>query len=83
MKLEQRILENYPDEQILLLDGFDDAFIGIGNQFNKLIAIYDRNKCIEVLEESGMDVEGAIEYFEFNIQSAYVGEGTPIFLIEI
>jgi hypothetical protein len=67
------------DENILLADGFEDAFIGIGRQFNTPFAIYDREKCIDILMED-MSNEEAEEYFEFNVQGAYVGENTPVFV---
>jgi hypothetical protein len=72
------------DEEVMLADGFEDAFIGIGRQFsNPPCAIYDREKCIEILIEDGMDYEEAEEYFEYNVQGAYVGESTPMFIKKI
>jgi hypothetical protein len=67
------------DENVLLADGFEDAFIGIGRQFGKPIAIYDRSKCIDILKED-MSEEEAEEYFQFNTEGAWAGEQTPIFL---
>jgi len=68
------------DENIQLADGFENAFLGISRQFyNKPIAVYDREKCIEILMED-MSEEEAEEYFEFNVQGAYVGESTPSFM---
>ena len=65
----------------LVADGFDEAIIGIGRQFNKNLVIYDEDKCIEILmERDGMSEEEAIEFFEFNVVGAYVGEYTPIYL---
>jgi hypothetical protein len=32
------------------------------------------------MEENGMDREGAMEYMEFNILCAYMGDSTPIVL---
>lgn len=69
----------HDDEQILLADGFEDAFVGIGRQFGKPVAIYDRSKCIEILMEN-MSEDEAEEYFSFNVEGAFVGEKTPIFL---
>ena len=40
------------DETILLADGFESAFIGIARQFNTAFAVYDRDKCIEILTEN-------------------------------
>jgi len=81
MKNIQETLENclYSDETVLLADGFEDAFVGIGRQFGKPIAVYDRLKCIDILKED-MSEEEAEEYFQFNVEGSYVGESTPIFL---
>lgn len=76
-KVEEIIGE---DESVLLADGFENAFIGIGQQFGKPISVYDRGKCIRILEEQGMSPEEAEEYFSFNTEGAWVGEQTPIFL---
>jgi hypothetical protein len=67
------------DENILLADGFEDAFIGVGRQFNTPFAIYDRGFCIDILLED-MSNEEAEEYFEYNVQGAYAGESTPVFV---
>ena len=65
----------------MLAVGFEEALIGYGNQFNKHVAIYDRDKCIDILmERDGMDIEEAEEFFEYNVQGGYVGEETPVFL---
>jgi hypothetical protein len=84
MSLKEKLDEYIGDDySILLADGLDEAFIGIGWQFNTPIAMYDRDKCIEILESQGMTPEEAQEYFYFNTQGAYVGEQTPIFLERI
>lgn len=68
------------DENVLLADGFEDAFVGIGRQFGKPFAIYDRFECIEILIREGMSEEEAEEYFQYNTEGAWVGDKTPIFL---
>lgn len=84
MSLKEKLDEHIGDDySILLADGLDEAFIGIGWQFNTPLAVYDRDKCIEILESQGMLPEEAQEYFYFNTQGAYVGEQTPIFLEKI
>jgi len=70
-----RILEWFPEDEILKADGFDDAIIGIDDSSMRLI--YSVSKCIEILSQD-MDEEDAVEYFEFNVAGAYVGEKTPI-----
>ena len=67
--------------ETLVADGLDEAIIGIGRQFNKNLVIYDEDKCIKILmERDGMSEEEAIEFFEFNVVGAYVGDHTPIFV---
>jgi hypothetical protein len=73
------ILKEYPEEEFLKADGFDDAVIGF--EFNTMRLVYDKNKMIHILiENDGMDYEDAIEYLEFNTWSAYIGEKTPIYI---
>ena len=83
--IDEFIEEYYPDEvdKILLADGFDGAFLGIGCSCGgKNVAIYDRAKCIKILERD-MSYEEAEEYFSFNTEGAYVGEYTPIFMHKV
>ena len=68
-------------EGALLADGFEDALIGYGYQFNYPIAVYSRKRCINILMDDGIiEYEEATEYFDFNVAGAYVGESTPVFL---
>lgn len=66
-------------EKLLLLDGFDNAIIGIGHKFNDASIVYSKSKIIEKLCQDMTDEE-ALEYFDFNIAGAYVGENTPFIL---
>jgi hypothetical protein len=71
--------------KILLADGFDDAFIGIGeNADGNPVAVYSIDKCLNILAkqfEDQDDPEGdAIDYFEFNVRGCYVGDFTPMFV---
>jgi hypothetical protein len=64
----------------VLWDGFDEALIGIGERCcMEHVAVYDRDKMIEILMED-MSEEEAIEYYEFNILGAWISEHTPILL---
>jgi len=68
------------DETILLADGLENAFMGIGRQFTHPVAIYSYRKTIKILmRDHKMDREGAIEYFDYNIAGAFVGDQTPVF----
>lgn len=66
---------------ILKADGFDDAILGLGRRCGQPdLLVYDVDKCVAILMKDGMTDEEAIEYFEFNVVGAWMGEGTPIFL---
>ena len=70
------IVEYFQDEEILKADGVDDAVIGIDTGTMRLI--YSVTRCVEILIVGGMDMNDAIEYFDFNVRGSYVGEKTPI-----
>ena len=71
------VCEAYPDEQFLSADGFEDAIVGVYD--GRLV--YSNLKCIEILMvRDGMSQEEAIEYFDFNVEGAYMGEKTPIWV---
>lgn len=81
LELEHYIQENYPDKTIVLADGFEEQFLGVGRQFRRSFAVYDKNGCIsQLMKEHEMKFDEAEEYFLFNVEDAYVGEHTPIFI---
>jgi hypothetical protein len=68
------------NEEALLADGFEGALIGIAEVFHTSVALYDKGKCLEILMlRDHMSHDEASEFFEFNVQGAYVGENTPAF----
>ena len=71
------ISEEHPD--LLTIDGFDEAVIGVVERAGLLAVCYDRNKIIQILMRD-MNYEEAFEYYEFNILGAYMGESTPVYL---
>ena len=75
-----KILEYFPEEDLLKADGFDDAIIGLDNSSMRLI--YSKNTCIEILISDGMTEEDALEYFEYNVSSAWFGDMTPIWCLD-
>lgn len=74
------------DEEILRMDGFDNCVIGYAMDMvdggSVVRLVYSVPLIINVLVEDGMDEEEAIEYFDFNIQGAYMGPKTPIYVNE-
>jgi hypothetical protein len=85
--------------EALLLDGFDEAIIGMAERINLgPVVAYDVEKIIEILAidmevedddlENGQSIEDvkismAYDYFYFNIQGAWMGDNTPVFITKI
>ena len=71
------------DDELLLMDGYDDCIAGVVNRFGMdEIVCYDKQKVIEkLMANSDMDEEEAEEFFEFNQLGAWVGDRTPCFLL--
>jgi len=61
--------------------GFEDCIVGVAEKFGgPPVAVLDLEKMLEKLEQDGMSHDEALEYFEFNILGAYVGEQTPVYM---
>ena len=74
------IREDLDYEGLLFADGFDEAIIGVAERIGmEPVVAYDTNKIIEILSRE-MTEDEAVEYFEFNILGAYMGERTPVFV---
>jgi hypothetical protein len=77
-EIKECLAEESPDT--LLADGFDAALIGTVRQFTKTLALYDYDKCVEVLmHRDGLLYDEAVEHMEFNVVGAWMGEHTPVF----
>ena len=68
-------------DDLLKMDGFDDAIVGEAIQANKRFLVYDKKKILLLLQRD-MSEEDAVEYFEYNIACAYVGENTTAIITE-
>ena len=77
------------EETALTADGFDDCVIGLAYQFNQPLVIYSKQKIITQLmkdldSEMGQDsYQEAMDYFDFNIAGAYMGDSTPLFMEDL
>lgn len=72
------------EPDVLLMDGFDEAFIGYSQRNNNepLLAVYSWSLMVDVLvERDGMTSEEAAEYVDFNCVGAWVGDRTPIIVM--
>lgn len=68
--------------EALLCDGFDEAIIGVAERINLgPVVAYDIDKMVEIMvERDGMTQEEAMEFFDFNIIGAWMGENTPVYI---
>lgn len=64
----------------MLPNGFNEAIIGLDTSTDVFRIIYDKDKMQQILiDQDNMSETDAIEYLEYNVFNAYVGEGTPIY----
>ena len=61
-------------------DGYDDCIIGVGTRCGMTnVFIYDKHKMItKLVRRDDMTYDEALEFIDFNIAGAFIGEDTPI-----
>ncbi len=84
MYINEYDLEEYC-EGAILLDGLEDAIIGIVEEFgNSPRVLYSKPKILEILQKRDlMTEEEAEEYYGYNILGLYAGEQNPVFAVTI
>ena len=93
MKIEEKRFEAVREcleevnPEAMLFDGLEDALVGTCDRIGQpTLAAYDYDKCIEILAKDMTDSDDddpytmAVEYFDFNVIGAYIGESTPVFI---
>jgi hypothetical protein len=72
------------DDEIIVYPEIEDALMGVTmNSVNVPDkAVYSFEKCIDIFMSRGLSYEEAREHVEINFVGAYVGEGTPVFVME-
>lgn len=88
MSKREQIADNYlGGDEFLFLDPeyFDEAIIGVACSSAGMSAIaYSEPKVIELLiKHDKMTPDDAMEYYQFNILGAYMGENTPVFIDDV
>jgi hypothetical protein len=77
-ELKETIGEHNPEA--MFADGHDHAIMGYSSDGR---VIYSVDQVVGgLVERDGMTPDEAIEFFNFNIECAYVGEYTPIYMYE-
>ena len=61
--------------------GFSDCIVGMAYRGDNMVYVLSRTKCIDhLINKEFMSGHDANEYFDFNIECAYMGEHTPFFI---
>lgn len=88
---ERQALLNQLSADAFLLEPrvfFDLALVGVTNapkdhwprKGGLTVAVYDRDKCIEaIMSWLDCDYDNALDYYGYNTEGAWLGEGTPTF----
>ena len=81
MKFTKEYLELAAPEA-MKADWYDDCIVGIGHRCGSTaVLVYDIDMVIaKIMKRDKCDYEDALDFFEYNIGGAYVGEGTPLFM---
>lgn len=69
----------FKEGRYILLDGYDEAIIGV--TLDKTRLIYSSNAIIQKLVRDGMNEDQAYEFFEFNIYGSKIKD-CPLFLMD-
>jgi len=83
MSIIDQMSEMYPFEVLNRAVGFDDAIIGVSTPSpgRPPLVVYNTRSCIQILmDRDEMTEEEAWEFFEFNVQGAWVGDTTPLYI---
>jgi hypothetical protein len=83
------IINNYNIDEYcegaVILDGLDEAIIGIVEDFgNSPRILYCKSKILEILQKRDLMTEQeAEEFYDYNILGLYAGEQNPVFAITV
>lgn len=73
------------DEEIMVMDGFEEAFIGLSLRCGQpTLASYSWEKMVDILmDRDGMEYDEAVEYISYNCLGAWMGELTPSIVLPL
>ena len=81
MNMREEIGMMCPDALFLKEEKYDAAIIGLAERFGGVEAVaYDAQKILAILEDEFGSMDDAIEWYEYNILGAWLGDRTPIFV---
>ena len=75
----ESLKSEFPDVELIIADGFDDAILGYDVDNGRIV--YSISLCIEILiDNEGMNEEEALDHFYYNVKGSYIGERTPLYI---
>jgi hypothetical protein len=77
------LIEEWGGELLFLSEEYyDKCIVGVVEMFGRPpVVCYDKQLLLDTMVEQGMESwEEALEYFNFNVVGAWMGEYTPVFL---
>lgn len=84
MRLADSDSTSYPQEPIVLLDGFEEALVGVCKDrrlFQR--AVYNYWKCIDILiKVDDFEFDEALDWME-GVEDEDLGENSPIFMKDL
>jgi hypothetical protein len=85
MDIVNKLKEIYPESSFIYLVGLNDAIIGVqvGPNEDSDKLVYLASKIIANFVNSGMSYDEALEYYYFNVESAYFGDKTPVIVNDL
>lgn len=66
--------------EVVFVEGFDEAILGVARQSDRFFVVYDYRKVIQILSRT-MNQEDAWIYFEKNMLNEVSGGATPAYLV--
>ena len=74
--------KHFDESKPLWITGADDAVIGTIERCGQTpLVVYDYEKLCAHFERDGMTEDDAVEWISFNVEGAWMGQGTPAILI--
>lgn len=74
---KKTILENFPEEEFIFMDGFDEAIIGVDCKTS--VVVYSMSLILNTLiTVNKFKLQDAMDHFYFEINANDIGEKTPI-----
>lgn len=75
----ENLVKKFPDQSFFKAEGLDEAIIGV--EIKSMRLCYSVSKVLDILiNDDKMEMDEALDYFEFNVRDSYSGKQTPIWV---